>query len=63
MGPSQHEWARDLGKYPETDDYIQQIAQRLDAEPEGRDFPEMLRQRDELLIQLIAAKTTQSQTP
>jgi hypothetical protein len=30
---------------------------------EGRDLPEMLRQRDELLIQLIAAKTTQSQIP
>ena len=35
----------------------------VDAELEGRDFPEMLRQRDELLIQLIAVKTTQSQIP
>lgn len=63
LGPSQREWAGDLGKYPETDDYIQQIAQGVDAELEGRDFPEMLRQRDELLIQLIAAKTAQSQIP
>jgi carnitine 3-dehydrogenase len=63
LGPSQREWARDLGRYPETDDYIQQIAQGVDAELVGRDFPEMLRQRDELLIQLIAAKTRQSQVP
>ena len=63
LGASQREWARDLGKYPETDDYIQQIAQGVDAELEGRDFPGMLRQRDELLVQLIAAKTTKSQIP
>jgi carnitine 3-dehydrogenase len=63
LGGSQREWARDLGQYPETDDYIQQIAQGVDGELEGRDLPEMLRQRDELLIQLIAAKTTRSQIP
>jgi carnitine 3-dehydrogenase len=63
LGPSQREWAADLGKYPQTDDYIQQIAQGVDAELEGRDLPKMLRQRDELLIQLIAAKMTQSQIP
>ena len=63
LGGSQREWARDLGQYPETDDYIQQIAQGVDTELEGRDLPEMLRQRDELLIQLIAAKTTQSEIP
>jgi len=63
LGPSQREWARDLGKYPETDDYIQQIAQGVAAELEGRDFPKMLRQRDELLIQLIAAKKKQLQIP
>lgn len=43
LGPSQREWARDLGKYPETDDYIQQIAEGVAEELEGRDFPEMLR--------------------
>ncbi|MEJ8823029.1 3-hydroxyacyl-CoA dehydrogenase NAD-binding domain-containing protein [Variovorax humicola] len=63
LGASQREWARDLGKYPETDDYIHQIAQGVDAELEGRDFPGMLRQRDELLVQLIAAKATKSQLP
>jgi 3-hydroxyacyl-CoA dehydrogenase len=63
LGPSQREWARDLGKYPETDDYIQQVAQGVDAELKGRDFAEMLRQRDELLVQLIAAKASQSQIP
>ena len=58
LGPSQREWARDLGKYPETDDYIQHIAKGVESELEGRDFSAMLQQRDELLIQLIAAKTT-----
>jgi 3-hydroxyacyl-CoA dehydrogenase len=63
LGPSQRDWAADLGKYPQTDDYIQQIAQGVDAELEGHDLPTMLRQRDELLIQLIAAKRMQSQIP
>jgi nucleoside-diphosphate-sugar epimerase len=61
--PSQREWARDLGKYPATDDYIQQIAQGVAAELEDRDFPELLRQRDELLVHLLAAKKTRSQIP
>lgn len=63
LGPSQREWARDLGKYPETDDYIRHIAEGVEDELEDRDFPALLRQRDELLIQLIAAKTTKSQIP
>jgi 3-hydroxyacyl-CoA dehydrogenase len=63
LGPSQREWARDLGAYPETDDYIEPIARGVDAELEQRDFPEMLRQRDELLVQLLAAKKTESQIP
>ncbi|MBS0445876.1 MAG: 3-hydroxyacyl-CoA dehydrogenase [Proteobacteria bacterium] len=57
LGPSQRAWARDLGRYPETDDYIGQIAEGVEAELRGRDFDELLRQRDELLIQLLAAKT------
>jgi len=63
LGPSQREWARDLGTYPETDDYIKSIADGVNAELEGRDFPELLRQRDELLIQLLAAKKTRPQIP
>ncbi|MBU6257387.1 MAG: 3-hydroxyacyl-CoA dehydrogenase [Burkholderiales bacterium] len=63
LGPSQRDWAADLGKYPQTDDYIRQIAQGVDAELEGRDLAAMLRQRDDLLIRLIAAKRTQSQIP
>ena len=63
LGPSQREWARDLGKYPETDDYIEAMAHGVDAELEQRDLPEMLRQRDDLLVQLLAAKKTRSQIP
>lgn len=63
LGASQRAWARDLGKYPETDDYIAQIARGVDDELEGRDFPGMLRERDELLVQLIAAKAAKTRIP
>ncbi|SEB15715.1 3-hydroxyacyl-CoA dehydrogenase NAD-binding domain-containing protein [Variovorax sp. YR216] len=63
LGGSQREWARDLGKYPETDDYIDQIARGVDDELKGRDFAAMLRERDELLVQLIATKASKSQIP
>ncbi|WP_052409436.1 3-hydroxyacyl-CoA dehydrogenase NAD-binding domain-containing protein [Paraburkholderia oxyphila] len=55
--------ARDLGMYPETDDYIESIASGVDAELQSYDFPEMLRQRDQLLIQLLEAKRNLSQIP
>jgi len=63
LGASQREWAYDLGRYPETDDYVLPIAQGVDAELEGRDLQVLLRQRDELLVQLIAAKAGKSQIP
>ncbi|SAK84781.1 3-hydroxyacyl-CoA dehydrogenase [Caballeronia arationis] len=63
LGPAQREWARDLGTYPETDEYIESIARGVDAELRPYDFPEMLRQRDELLIQLLEAKRKLSQIP
>ncbi|SAL48375.1 3-hydroxyacyl-CoA dehydrogenase NAD-binding domain-containing protein [Caballeronia humi] len=63
LGPAQREWARDLGTYPENDDYIEPIAKGVDAELEPYDFPEMLRQRDDLLLQLLEAKRKLSQIP
>lgn len=63
LGPAQRDWARDLGTYPETDDYIESIAKGVNAELQTYDFPEMLRQRDQLLIQLLAAKRNRSQIP
>lgn len=63
LGASQREWAYDLGRYPETDDYIMPIARGVDAELKGRDLQALLRQRDELLVQLIAAKAAKSQIP
>jgi 3-hydroxyacyl-CoA dehydrogenase len=56
IGPAQREWARDLGEYPETDDYIGTMAEGVDQELEGFDFAETLAARDELLLTLIAAK-------
>ncbi len=56
LGAAQREWARDLGTYPETDDYIESIAKGVDTQPQSYDFPEMLRQRDQLLIQLLETK-------
>jgi 3-hydroxyacyl-CoA dehydrogenase len=63
LGAAQREWARDLGTYPETEDYIESIAKGVDAELQSYDFPEMLRQRDQLLIQLLGAKRNLSQIP
>ena len=63
LGAAQREWARDLGMYPETDDYIESIASGVEAELHSYDFSEMLRQRDQLLIQLLKAKRSLSQIP
>ena len=63
LGPAQREWARDLGTYPETDDYIKPIAEGVKAELDTYDFNEMLRQRDKLLVELLAAKKKLSQIP
>ncbi|MEC5408497.1 3-hydroxyacyl-CoA dehydrogenase NAD-binding domain-containing protein [Paraburkholderia sp. MPAMCS5] len=63
LGPAQREWARDLGTYPENDDYIESIAKGVEAELMPYEFAEMLRQRDQLLIDLLEAKRNQSQLP
>jgi len=63
IGPAQREWARDLGEYPETDDYIGLMAVGVDEELEGYDFAETLRTRDRLLIELIGAKKQAPQLP
>lgn len=63
LGPSQREWAADLGTYPATDDYIETIAAGVAAELEHREFSEVLRQRDALLIELIAGKSKREQLP
>ncbi|WP_167138556.1 3-hydroxyacyl-CoA dehydrogenase NAD-binding domain-containing protein [Diaminobutyricimonas sp. TR449] len=63
IGPAQREWARDLGEYPETDDYIGPMAAGVDAELEGYDFAETLKARDRLLIELIGAKKQAPQLP
>lgn len=63
LGPAQREWARDLGTYPEDDAYIESIARGVEAELSPYDFPEMLHQRDQLLIDLLAAKRNLSQIP
>ncbi|MEM5344649.1 3-hydroxyacyl-CoA dehydrogenase NAD-binding domain-containing protein [Paraburkholderia azotifigens] len=63
LGPAQREWAKDLGTCPESDEYIESIAKGVEAELTPYDFTEMLRQRDELLIQLLEAKRNLSQIP
>jgi carnitine 3-dehydrogenase len=63
LGPAQREWARDLGEYPETDDYIATIAQGVEEELAQHDFADMLSQRDALLVELIAAKKKYPQIP
>jgi 3-hydroxyacyl-CoA dehydrogenase len=63
LGAAQREWARDLGTYPQTDEYIESIAKGVDTELQSYDFPEMLRQRDQLLVQLLEMKRNLSQIP
>lgn len=53
--------ARDLGAYPETDDYIALIAASVDAELEGVDFTNALEERDSLWVDLIFAKRSAGQ--
>jgi 3-hydroxyacyl-CoA dehydrogenase len=63
IGPAQREWARTLGEYPETDDYIPVMAEGVADELAGHDWDETLRQRDEVLLQLLAAKKAKPQLP
>lgn len=63
IGPAQREWARTLGEYPETDDYIPVMADGVDEQLAGLDWSETVRQRDELLIALLAAKRDMPQIP
>ncbi|GAB3273333.1 3-hydroxyacyl-CoA dehydrogenase NAD-binding domain-containing protein [Sinomonas notoginsengisoli] len=63
LGPAMRDWARDLGEYPETDDYIGTMADGVSAELEGRDWAEILRERDRLLVALLAAKATAPDIP
>lgn len=63
LGPAQRAWARDLGTYPETDDYIAPIAEGVDLELTGFEFAQTLAQRDDLLVNLILAKRAAEQLP
>jgi hypothetical protein len=50
------EWSRSLGEYPETDDYINTMAEGVEEELSGFDWTETLRERDELVIRLLDGK-------
>lgn len=63
LGPAQREWARDLGSYPDTDDYIAPIAAGVEDELTGYDFEETLKQRDALLVDLLFAKQSAQEMP
>jgi len=63
LGPAQREWSRDLGEYPETDDYIAPISAGVNAELEGFDFDKTIAARDELLVNLLLAKRREKDLP
>jgi carnitine 3-dehydrogenase len=63
LGPAQREWAKTLGTYPETDDYIPVMAEGVAQELDGYDWSQTLEQRDQLLIELIVAKNAKPQLP
>jgi hypothetical protein len=54
---------RDLGSYPDTDDYIAPIAAGVVDELTGYDFEETLKQRDALLVDLLFAKQSAQEMP
>jgi 3-hydroxyacyl-CoA dehydrogenase len=56
LGPAMRDWANDLGDYPATDDFFAPVEKGVAAALEGCDFTETLRERDALLLKLIAAK-------
>ncbi|MER5991454.1 3-hydroxyacyl-CoA dehydrogenase NAD-binding domain-containing protein [Streptomyces viridosporus] len=63
LGPAMRGWSKDLGDYPETEDYIPVMAEGVEQELDGFDWAETLNQRDELLLQLLAAKNGKPQIP
>jgi hypothetical protein len=63
LGTAQREWARDLGTYPETEDYIEPITRAVETKLQAHNFLEMIRQRDQLLIELLEAKRKLSKIP
>jgi 3-hydroxyacyl-CoA dehydrogenase len=63
LGPAIRDWCRDLGDYPETDDYIPTMADGVRAELAGRDWQDVLAARDRLLLEILAAKRTAPEIP
>jgi hypothetical protein len=63
LGPAMRKWARDLGVDPAADDYIRPVAKGVAEELKGYDFEEILRERDELLVKLIALKKDAKEIP
>jgi carnitine 3-dehydrogenase len=63
LGPGMREFARTLGDYPATDDYIEVMADGVAEELAGYDWQQMLYQRDQLVVQLLPAKKEQPQIP
>lgn len=63
LGPAMRDWSRTLGEDPETDDYIESMAAGVEKELSGYDWTETLRQRDELVVRLLAAKKASTQLP
>ena len=63
LGPAMRDWARDLGEYPETDEYISTMAEGVEDELAGHDWAAALAARDRLLLGLLAAKAEAPEIP
>lgn len=61
LGPAMRQWSNDLSPFPETDDYIEDIASAVEASLAGQDFAAVVRARDELLLQLLADKAARDE--
>ncbi|ASN53515.1 3-hydroxyacyl-CoA dehydrogenase NAD-binding domain-containing protein [Sinomonas sp. R1AF57] len=63
LGPAMRDWARDLGEYPETDEYVSTMAEGVEDELAGHDWAAALAARDRLLLGLLAAKAEAPEIP
>jgi hypothetical protein len=63
LGPPMEAWWRDLGAPVSTQAVKNAAVAGVADELDGRSFAEMIRQRDDLLLSLLAAKAKADQIP
>ncbi|MDR3620795.1 MAG: 3-hydroxyacyl-CoA dehydrogenase NAD-binding domain-containing protein [Paludisphaera borealis] len=63
LGPPMEDWWRDLGDFTFTEAVKAEAVEGVDDELKGRSLPAMIRQRDDVLLALLALKAKADQLP